>query len=87
MSVPLDVERPNPFLTHRYELLTAGGEWAGSVDTEGGPRYEREALSPGDTVTSGDLLEVELQLETRGSEHSTAVLAELSGAAYVVSPS
>ena len=34
-----------------------------------------------------DEVEVELQLETRGSGHSTAVLAELSGAAYVVSPS
>jgi uncharacterized protein YfaS (alpha-2-macroglobulin family) len=65
INQPLDVERPNPFLTHRYELLTVGGEWAGLVNTTAGPRYERRALSPGDTVTSGDLLEVELQLESK----------------------
>jgi uncharacterized protein YfaS (alpha-2-macroglobulin family) len=63
--VALDARRPNPFLTGKYELLDAGGEWAGYAETEGGPRYERVALADGETVTSGDLLEVELQLESK----------------------
>jgi uncharacterized protein YfaS (alpha-2-macroglobulin family) len=61
----LDTKRPNPFLTGQYELLADGGEWTAPTATEGGPRYERVSLQPGDTVTSGDLLEVELQLEAK----------------------
>jgi hypothetical protein len=62
---PLDAQRPNPFLTGQYELLPAGGTEVAAEATEGGPRYERVALRPGETVTSGDLLEVELQLESK----------------------
>lgn len=62
---PLDPRRPNPFLTGRYELLSIGGEGTEGGDTAGGPRYERVALREGDPVTSGDLLEVELQLEAK----------------------
>src|SRR5439155_21160333 len=58
-------ERPNPFLTGRYDLLSEGGVWVEPEPTEGGPRYERAPLNDGDTVTSGDLLEVELQLESK----------------------
>jgi alpha-2-macroglobulin len=63
--VPLDPQRPNPFLTGKYELLTAGGEWTGYQETAGGPRYGRVPLRAGETVRSGDLLEVELQLESK----------------------
>ena len=60
----MDAHRPNPFLTGQYALLTEGGE-----DTEtplqDGPRYERVALASGETVASGDLLEVELQIEAK----------------------
>jgi alpha-2-macroglobulin len=62
---PLDVNRPNPFLTRKYELLTAGGEWTVPGRTEGGPRYKRDELRAGDTLTSGDLVEVELHLESK----------------------
>jgi hypothetical protein len=64
-SQPLDVSRPNPFLTRNYELLTVGGEWVAAGPTEGGPRYEREELRHEEAVNSGDLLEVELQLEAK----------------------
>jgi uncharacterized protein YfaS (alpha-2-macroglobulin family) len=64
-SKPMEIDRPNPFLTGKYELLTVGGEWTGSIDTDGGPRYERVALKDGEIVTSGDLLEVELRLESK----------------------
>jgi len=62
---PVDEKRPNPFLTGRYELLAEGGEWAGYRDPRQGPRFERTALKSGDTVTSGDTIEVELQLESK----------------------
>jgi uncharacterized protein YfaS (alpha-2-macroglobulin family) len=62
---PLDEKRENPFLTGRYELLTAGGERTGYQDPDEGPRYERAELKPGEVVASGDLLEVELFLESR----------------------
>jgi uncharacterized protein YfaS (alpha-2-macroglobulin family) len=62
---PLDTERPNPFLTGQYELLTSGGEAAGYEDNSDGPRYQRTALQPNDLLTSGDLLEVELLLESK----------------------
>jgi uncharacterized protein YfaS (alpha-2-macroglobulin family) len=64
-ETPLEVDRPNPFLTGRYDLLEAGAEWVAPGPTSGGPRYERVALNEGDPVTSGDLLEVELQLESK----------------------
>lgn len=63
--VALDPKRPNPFLTGKYELLDAGGEWTGTAETEEGPRYQRVGLEDGATVVSGDLLEVELQLESK----------------------
>jgi uncharacterized protein YfaS (alpha-2-macroglobulin family) len=62
---PLDDERENPFLTGRYELLDGGAEWVAGRDGNDGPRYEREPVRSGDTVASGDLLEVELQLESK----------------------
>jgi alpha-2-macroglobulin len=62
---PLADDRPNPFLTGRYELLAEGGEMAGYEDPNTGPRYERLPVKDGDTLTSGDLLEVELQLESK----------------------
>jgi uncharacterized protein YfaS (alpha-2-macroglobulin family)/tetratricopeptide (TPR) repeat protein len=58
-------DRPNPFLTGQYELLDAGGEWFGWQDTSDGPRYERRPVESGETLTSGDLIEVELQLESK----------------------
>jgi uncharacterized protein YfaS (alpha-2-macroglobulin family) len=63
--VPLDDARPNPFLTGRYELLTAGGEWTSAEWMEGGPRMERRALQDGETVAGGDQLEVELEIEAK----------------------
>jgi alpha-2-macroglobulin len=60
-----DLDRPNPFLTGRYDLLAELGTDEGTVDTDAGPRYERTALKEGDTVTSGDLIEVELFLDAR----------------------
>ena len=62
---PVDQERPNPFLTAKYELLEVGGEWVSPNDVSGGPRYDRVPLSDGDTITSGDQVEVELQLESK----------------------
>src|SRR5262249_38016814 len=64
-GTPLEIDRPNPFLTGRYDLLEAGAEWVAPGSTEAGPRYDRVALQDGDAVTSGDLLEVELQLESK----------------------
>jgi uncharacterized protein YfaS (alpha-2-macroglobulin family) len=63
--IPMDLARPNPFLTRRYELITVGGETVAAQETEGGPRFERKALAEGEAVTSGDMLEVELQLESK----------------------
>ncbi|MFN3650180.1 MAG: alpha-2-macroglobulin family protein [Armatimonadota bacterium] len=73
---PLDPKRPNPFLTGRYELLDDGGEWTGYRDVNLGPRYERVPLEDGATVTSGDLLEVELQLESK-NEYDYLVFEDL----------
>lgn len=60
-----DWNRPNPFLTGKYELLTLGGVGVESPSPEGGPRYERVPLQPGEPVSSGDMLEVELFLESK----------------------
>lgn len=65
VSTHVEEDRPNPFLTGKYELLEQGGEWVASTDTQDGPRYERALLKPGDVVTSGDLIEVELQIEAK----------------------
>jgi alpha-2-macroglobulin len=65
LDAKLATDRPNPFLTGQYELLTAGGEYTGSQDTDGGPRYERQPLNSGDVVTSGDQIEVELHIESK----------------------
>jgi uncharacterized protein YfaS (alpha-2-macroglobulin family) len=61
----LDAKRPNPFLTGRYELLTVGGEWNDTEDMSSGPRYQRVALTPDAALQSGDMIEVELQLEAK----------------------
>ena len=62
---PIDLARPNPFLTQRYDLLTLFAEETILEDTSVGPHYDRVALQPGEIVQSGDLLEVELQLESK----------------------
>ncbi|HLJ54821.1 MAG TPA: MG2 domain-containing protein [Chthonomonadaceae bacterium] len=61
----IDTNRQNPFLAGRYDLLAELGAEEAPVDTEAGPTYERTALADGDTVTSGDLIEVELQLDAK----------------------
>ena len=61
----LELDRPNPFLTHKYESLDSGAEWVGAQDTQAGPRFERVEIKDGDTVTSGDQIEVELQVESK----------------------
>ena len=63
--IALDPERPNPFLTGKYELLTAGGEWVMPRRTADGPRYDRKALADGEVLQSGDQIEVELLLEAK----------------------
>jgi alpha-2-macroglobulin len=55
----------NPFLTGKYELVEQGGEQQVGEETEQGPKYERVELRPDDIVNSGDLLEVELDLEAK----------------------
>ena len=55
----------NPFLTGRYELVEQGEEQVIGEDTEQGPTYARVELRPDDVVSSGDLLEVELDLEAK----------------------
>ena len=55
----------NPFLTGQYELVEQGGEQQVGEDVEQGPKYERVELRPDDIVNSGDLLEVELDLEAK----------------------
>jgi uncharacterized protein YfaS (alpha-2-macroglobulin family) len=60
---PVDSKRPNPFLTGRYQLLDDGGEWEIAETSE--PQYVRTLLEPGATLSSGDLLEVELLIESK----------------------
>ena len=62
---PIKLERENPFLTGHYELLYAGGEYTIAQQSEDGPHYERTALKDGEKITSGDMVEVELQLESK----------------------
>jgi uncharacterized protein YfaS (alpha-2-macroglobulin family) len=64
-GIQLDLDRPNPFLTHHYEMLSYGAMWFGSQNTQAGPRYERVAMKDGDTITSGEIIEVELQIESK----------------------
>jgi alpha-2-macroglobulin len=64
-ATPLPEDRPNPFLSGRYELLDEGGESASAPSTEGGAQYDRVPLNEGEVVTSGDLLEVDLELESK----------------------
>ncbi len=64
-NAEVDVRRPNPFLTGNYEALAELGTEEGSSDTDSGPQFERAALNEGDTVISGDLIEVELFLEAK----------------------
>jgi uncharacterized protein YfaS (alpha-2-macroglobulin family) len=65
VAAPVDIDRPNPFLAGRYDLLAEMGTETEEQDTDSGPRYERVALKEGETVTSGDLIEVELSLEAK----------------------
>ena len=77
------------FLSLRVRIPDRPGELArllGVLATSGANVLDVEHQRTGRGLHL-DEVEVELQLETRGGEHSTAVLAELSGAAYVVSPS
>lgn len=64
-ATPTDENRPNPFLTGKYTLLGEGGEWTADRDGSDGPRFQRVPLQAGDMVASGDMLEVELQLEAK----------------------
>ena len=77
------------FLSLRVRIPDRPGELArllGVLATSGANVLDVEHQRTGRGLRL-DEVEVELQVETRGSEHSTAVLDELSGAAYVVSPS
>ncbi len=77
------------FLSLRVRIPDRPGELArllGVLATSGANVLDVEHQRTGRGLHL-DEVEVELQLETRGGEHSAAVLAELSGAAYVVSPS
>ena len=62
---PLDPSRPNPFLTGQYERLAPFGTPTTSSDSGTDTLYERVALQDGTEVASGDLLEVELELESK----------------------
>lgn len=57
--------RENPFLTGNYALLDLDDAWVNPGNLEAGPRYERTPLQDGDRLASGDLLEVELQLQSK----------------------
>ena len=57
--------RENPFVTGNYALLDLDDAWVEPGDTNDGPRYERTPLRDGEVLTSGDLLEVELQLQSK----------------------
>jgi uncharacterized protein YfaS (alpha-2-macroglobulin family) len=61
----VNLERPNPFLTGQYDQLDQGGEWTQAKVGDDGPRYQRVAMKDGETIASGDLVEVELQLESK----------------------
>ncbi len=71
-------ERPNPFLTGRYELLDLDDAsiW---VDTSNGPAYDRVPIADGAEITSGDLLEVELQIESK-NDYEYVVFEDLKPA-------
>jgi hypothetical protein len=56
---------PNPFLTHRYDLLGPDGLGASDPRTAAADAYRRVPLAPRDSVRSGELLEVELELEAK----------------------
>lgn len=62
---PLAEDRANPFLTGKYELLTIGGDWTAAPSDPEGAQYDRVELKDGETVASGDLLEVQLELESK----------------------
>ena len=77
------------FLSLRVRIPDRPGELArllGVLATSGANVLDVEHQRTGRGLHL-DEVEVELQLETRGGEHSTAVLGELAGAAYVISPS
>ena len=65
VSTTLDPFRPNPFLTEKVHLLDVGEQIVNDNNAEEGPRYERAALKEGETVASGDLLEAELQIDSK----------------------
>ena len=62
---PIDIYRQNPFLAGRYELLNETGTDVDTDDTDAGPRYERAVIKDGESVNSGDLIEVELFIDAR----------------------
>ena len=64
-DVELDLFRENPFLSGKLNLLDSGETIAGEQDIDAGPRYDRVAIGEGETVSSGDLIEVELQLDAK----------------------
>lgn len=61
---PTDANKPheNPFLTGNYALVNQDDAEVEAGDTQEGPRYQRVALKPEETIASGDLIEVELEL-------------------------
>jgi len=66
---PPSVRKPalddsNPFLEREYERLGEGGEWTPSGAPSNELRYRREPLQPGAQVASGDLIEVELAVNS-----------------------
>ena len=57
--------RPNPFLTGQYERLNPFGAPTTSSDSETDTLYQRVALNDGAELNSGELIEVELELESK----------------------
>ena len=55
----------NAFLTGQYERLDDGIDVAQEEGTEQGPTYQRVEVQPGELLNSGDLLEVELGVESK----------------------
>jgi uncharacterized protein YfaS (alpha-2-macroglobulin family) len=71
--------RPNPFLTRSLVRLDELSDESDPGATDEGPRYRRVPLEPGALVMSGDLIGVELALESK-SEYSYLVFEDLKPA-------
>ncbi len=65
-ATPSFEERPNPFLAGKYDALDADAEVEQYVGQQDGALYERVAMKAGDSVASGDVIEVELELRASG---------------------